>query len=45
MLRKVVQGVLKNSRVQSFVESSALGEATADQFIAGIHVNDITDCP
>jgi len=43
MLRKVVQGVLKNSRVQSFVESSALGEATADQFIAGIHVNDAVD--
>ena len=43
MLRKVVQSVLQNSRVQSLVESSALAEATAEQFIAGAHVNDAID--
>ena len=43
MLRKVVQSVLQNSRVQSLVESSALAEATAEQFIAGPHVNDAID--
>ena len=43
MLRKVVQSVLQNSRVQSLIESSAIAEATADQFIAGPHVNDAID--
>jgi proline dehydrogenase len=43
MLRKVVQSVLINSRVQSLVESSSVGEATAAQFIAGSHVNDAVD--
>ena len=43
MLRKVVQSVLTNSRVQSLVESSSVGDATAAQFIAGVHVNDAVD--
>lgn len=43
MLRKVVQSVLTNSRVQSLVETSSVGEATVAQFIAGSHVNDAVD--
>ncbi|MBU6347340.1 MAG: proline dehydrogenase family protein [Actinomycetales bacterium] len=43
MLRKVVQSVLQNSRVQSLVAASALGEVTAQQFIAGEHVTDAVD--
>lgn len=43
MLRKVVQSVLTNARVQSLVETSSVGEATAAQFIAGSHVNDAVD--
>jgi len=43
MLRKIVQSVLTNTRVQSLVESSAIGEATAAKFVAGSHVNDAVD--
>lgn len=43
MLRKVVQSVLTNARVQALVEASSVGGATASQFIAGSHVNDAVD--
>lgn len=43
MLRKIVQSVLTNTRVQSLVESSSVGETAAAQFIAGSHVNDAVD--
>ena len=43
MLRKVVQSVLANPRVQSLVETSTVGETTAAQFFAGSHVNDAVD--
>ena len=43
MLRTSVQSVLKRSRITTAFAQSSLGEATAEQFIAGHHVTDALD--
>lgn len=43
MLRTIVQSALKNSRLKDALVNSSVGEATADQFIAGYHVTDAID--
>jgi len=43
MLRTVVQSALKNSRLKDALANSSVGEATAEQFIAGEHVTDAID--
>ena len=40
MLRKLVQSVLTTTRVHNVIAQSSVGEATAEQFIAGLHVAD-----
>ena len=43
MLRTLVQSALNNSRLKQVFENTSVGEATAEQFIAGHHVADAID--
>jgi proline dehydrogenase len=43
MLRNLVQSALTTSRLQNVFANSSVGEATAEQFIAGHHVTDAVD--